>query len=132
MYKRQTPLPYEATAEDAVSGAVRGIAKTLDAKAVLGYTLTGSTVQRISRERPPCRIVGLTPNMQTASRLALSWGVVPVVTKDPADFDDMMGRVSNIAKETLGLEEGDTVMISAGVPFGCPGTTNTLNISKVK
>jgi len=104
----------------------------LDAKAVLGYTLTGSTVQRISRERPPCRIVGLTPNMQTASRLALSWGVVPVVTKDPADFDDMMGRVSNIAKETLGLEEGDTVMISAGVPFGCPGTTNTLNISKVK
>ena len=73
-------LSYEATAEDAVSGAVRGIAKKLGAKAVLGYTLTGSTVQRISRERPPCRIVGLTPKTSTASRLALSWGVMPIVT----------------------------------------------------
>ncbi|WP_427449991.1 pyruvate kinase [Litorimonas sp. WD9-15] len=130
-YFQSVQLPYDATAEDAISGAVQGIATKLNAKAVLGYTLTGSTVQRISRERPPCRIVGLTPNMRTASRLALSWGVLPVVTEDPADFDDMMGRVSGLAKEKLGLESGDTVMISAGVPFGRPGTTNTLNISKV-
>lgn len=130
-YFKTIKLPYEATAEDAISGAVQGIATKLNAKAVLGYTLTGSTVQRISRERPPCRIVGLTPNMRTASRLALSWGVVPIVTKDPADFDDMMGRVSGLAKQKLGLKTGDTVMISAGVPFGRPGTTNTLNISKV-
>jgi len=130
-YFKSIQLPYEATAEDAISGAVRGIAAKLDAKAVLGYTLTGTTVQRISRERPPCHIVGLTPNMETASRLALSWGVVPIVTDDPADFDDMMGRISALAKEKLGLKSGDTVMISAGVPFGRPGTTNTLNISKI-
>ena len=130
-YFKSIQLPYQATAEDAISGAVRGIATKLNAKAVLGYTLTGTTVQRISRERPPCHIVGLTPNMETASRLALSWGVVPIVTKDPADFDDMMGRISALAKEKLGLKSGDTVMISAGVPFGRPGTTNTLNISKI-
>jgi len=130
-YFKSIQLPYEATAEDAISGAVQGIATKLNAKAVLGYTLTGTTVQRISRERPPCHIVGLTPNMETASRLALSWGVVPIVTDDPADFDDMMGRVSSLAKEKLGLKSGDTVMISAGVPFGRPGTTNTLNISKI-
>lgn len=130
-YFKSVQLPYEATAEDAISGAVQGMATKLKAKAVLGYTLTGSTVQRISRERPPCCIVGLTPNMRTASRLALSWGVVPIVTPDPADFDDMMGRISGLAKEKIGLVSGDTVMISAGVPFGRPGTTNTLNISKV-
>ena len=130
-YFKSIKLPYEATAEDAISGAVRGIATKLNAKAVLGYTLTGSTVQRISRERPPCRILGLTPNMQTASRLALSWGVLPVVTEDPADFDDMMGRVSDLAKAKLDLQKGDTVMISAGVPFGQPGRTNTLNISQI-
>ncbi len=130
-YFKSIQLPYEATAEDAISGAVQGIATKLNAKAVLGYTLTGTTVRRISRERPPCHIVGLTPNMETASRLALSWGVVPIVTDDPADFDDMMGRVSSLAKEKLGLKAGDTVMISAGVPFGRPGTTNTLNISKI-
>jgi len=70
-YFKSIQLPYEATAEDAISGAVRGIATKLNVKAVLGYTLTGTTVQRISRERPPCHIVGLTPNMETASRLAL-------------------------------------------------------------
>ncbi len=124
-------LPYEATAEDAISGAMRGIAEKLDAKAVLGYTLTGSTVQRISRERPPCRIVGMTPNMRTASRLALSWGVLPVVSQDPPDFNDMIGHISGIAKDHVGLESGDTVIISAGVPFGVPGSTNMLNISKI-
>jgi len=127
-----SPLPYEATAEDALSGSVRGIAKKLNVKAVLGYTLTGSTVQRMSRERPPCRIVGLTSNMRTASRLALSWGVVPFVTEDPENFNDMIERVSGLAKKKLGLKSGDTMMISAGLPFGRPGTTNTLNISKIE
>ena len=131
-YFDASKLFYETTAEDAVSGAVRGIAKKLGAKAVLGYTLTGSTVQRISRERPPCRIVGLTPKMRTASRLALSWGVLPIVTEDPIDFDDMVGRIPGLAKEKLSLETGDTVIISAGFPLGVPGTTNTLNISKVR
>ena len=124
-------LPYDASAEDAISGAVHGIATKLGAKAVLGYTLTGSTVQRISRERPPCRIVGLTPNMRTASRLALSWGVLPIVAEDPADFDDMVGHISVLAKKSMGLESGDTVITSAGVPFGVPGSTNTLNISQI-
>jgi len=130
-YFKSIQLPYETTAEDAISGAVQGIATKLNAKAVFGYTLTGSTVQRISRERPPCRIVGLTPNLRTASRLALSWGVVPVVTKDPADFNHMIGGVSDLAKDKIGLKTGDTIMISAGLPFGRPGTTNTLNISKI-
>jgi len=125
-------LPYDVAAEDAISGAVHGIATKLNAKAVLGYTLTGSTVQRISRERPPCKVVGLTPNIRTASRLALSWGVLPVVTEDPADFDDMINHISTLAKEEMGLESGDTVIVSAGVPFGVPGSTNTLNISEIK
>ena len=110
---------------------MRGIATKLNAQAVLGYTLTGSTVQRISRERPPCRIVGITPNMRTASRLALSWGVLPVVSEDPPDFNDMIGHISGIAKKCMGLETGDTVIISAGVPFGVPGSTNMLNISQI-
>jgi pyruvate kinase len=130
-YFKSVQLPYDATAEDAISGAVHGIASKLNAKAVLGYTLTGSTVQRISRERPPCRIVGLTPNVRTASRLALSWGVLPLVSEDPADFDDMVGHISDLAKKAIGLETGDTVIVSAGVPFGVPGTTNTLNITKI-
>ena len=130
-YFKQVELPYEATAEDAISQSVRGIAETLNCKAVLGYTLTGSTVQRISRERPPCRIVGLTPRQSTASRLALSWGVLPIVMKDPVNFDDMLGSVQEVATSRAGLKTGDKIMISAGLPFGRPGTTNTLKIATI-
>ena len=130
-YFKQVELPHEATPEDAISQSVRGIAETLNCKAVLGYTLTGSTVQRISRERPPCRIVCLTPRKSTASRLALSWGVLPIVMKDPVDFDDMLGSVQDVSTNRVGLKSGDMIMISAGIPFGRPGTTNTLKISTI-
>ncbi|RKQ70773.1 pyruvate kinase [Litorimonas taeanensis] len=130
-YFDQIELPHEPTAEDAIGQSVRSTAKTLGCKAVLGYTLTGSTVQRISRERPPCRVVGLTPRVNTANRLALSWGVLPIVMEDPVNFDDMLGSVQTVAKNHAGLAKGDRIMISAGVPFGRPGTTNLLKIETV-
>ena len=130
-YFKQISLPYEATPEDAISQSVRGIAETLNAKAVLGYTKTGSTALRISRERPPCKVVGLTPSVKCARKLALAWGLVPIVLEDPVDFNDMLHSIQDVAKEKVGLQSGDVVMISAGVPFGRPGTTNTLNISKI-
>jgi len=130
-YFKQIELPHKATPEDAISQSVRGIAETLDCKAVLGYTLTGSTVQRISRQRPPCQIVCLTPHKNTASRLALSWGVLAIVTPDPVNFDDMLGSVQEVAKTRVGLKPGDKIMISAGIPFGRPGTTDTLKIATI-
>ena len=130
-YFEQTELPHEASLEDAISRSVKTIAKTIDAKAVFGYTLSGSTVVRLSRERPPCRIIGLTPSARTASQLALVWGTTPIITDDPEGFDDMFGHVDGLAK-SVGLNSGERYMISAGVPFGRPGTTNTLKLSQVE
>ncbi|MEM9599627.1 MAG: pyruvate kinase [Pseudomonadota bacterium] len=129
-YFTQTDLPHKASAEDAVSRSVKTIARTIEARAVFGYTRTGSTVQRIARERPQCRIIGLTPDGRTASRMALIWGTYPVVTEDPASFEDMLGRIRELG-QTVGLDSGDRIMISAGVPFGIPGTTNTLKIDTI-
>jgi len=129
-YFEQTELPHEASAEDAISRSIETIARTIDAKAVFGYTRSGSTVKRIARERPPCRIIGLTPDSGTASRLALVWGTHPVVTDDPDSFEDMLAHVRRLAAD-VGLTKGDRIMISAGVPFGVPGTTNTLKIDTV-
>lgn len=125
-------LSHNATTEDAISQSVRGMSEILGCKAVLGYTLTGSTVRRMSRVRPPCRVVGLTPSMRTASRLALSWGVLPLVTRNPQNFDDMLDHVQVVAKDILGLERGDRILISAGIPFGRPGTTDTLKIATIE
>ncbi len=130
-YFQNRRLGHDATTEDAISHSVRGIAQILGCKAVMAHTLTGSTAQRMSRERPPCRIVGLTPLATTANRLALSWGIKPVVTADPASFDEMLKDIQVLAREQLGMSPGDRVIISAGIPFGRPGTTDTLKIATI-
>jgi pyruvate kinase len=103
----------------------------LTCKAVLGFTKTGSTVRRIARERPPCVILGLTPDRQVANRMALTWGVQPIVTQDPKSFDDMLETTQEIAKRHAQCIAGDTIIISAGIPFGRPGTTDTLKIATI-
>ena len=131
-YFKSRSLPHDATSEDAISHSVRGIAEIMSCTAVFGYTMSGSTVQRISRERPPCRIIGVTPFQHTANRLALSWGVEPMVTSDPTSFDDMLTHINEIAKERSDCAPGDRIMICAGIPFGRPGKTDTLKIATIE
>ncbi len=128
---RNRRLASDATSEDAISHSVRGIAEIMKCKAVFGYTASGSTVQRISRERPPCQIVGLTPDQATANRMAMTWGVHPLKTMDPSNFDEMLLHIQHLAKDYVGLETGDKIMISAGIPFGRPGSTDTLKVATV-
>lgn len=130
-YFRNRRLSSDATSEDAIGHSVRGIAEIMKCKAVFGYTASGSTVQRISRERPPCQIVGLTPHHGTANRMALSWGVQPLKTIDPSSFDEMLRHIQHLATDYMDLEKGDKIMISAGIPFGRPGSTDTLKVATV-
>ncbi len=125
------PLPHKPTTEDAISQSIRTIVETLECTGVLGYTLTGSTVRRISRERPRARIVGLTPSAKTASQLALSWGVEALVTEDPSGFNDMLLRAEQVAISHMGKTSGDQVLVAAGIPFGRPGRTDTLKITTI-
>lgn len=129
-YVRENLRP-QATVNDAISQSVRGIAQVLNCKAVLGFTNTGSTVKRIARERPPCLIIGMTPKQNVASRMALTWGVRPVVMKDPTSFDEMLAITQDVAKEQAGAVPGDRIIVSAGIPFGRPGTTDTLKIATI-
>lgn len=128
-YYTRANLRPQDTINDAISQSVRGIAEVLKCKAVLGFTKSGSTVQRIARERPPCPIIGLTPDPRVASGLALTWGVTPVVMQDPTSFDDMLSATQKVAKKSAGAVPGDKIIISAGIPFGRPGTTDTLKIA---
>ncbi len=121
----------QATINDAISQSIRGIAQVLGVKAVLGYTKSGSTVRRIARERPPCPILGMTPDRAVASRMTLTWGVRPVVMEDPNSFDDMLEVTQTIAKTQVDAKPGDKIIIAAGIPFGRPGTTDTLKIATI-
>ena len=121
----------EATAADAISAAARQTAETISAQAIVSFTSTGSTTMRIARERPAVPILGLTPNLDVARRLVLAWGVHSVRTKDVKNFADMMGKSVRIAKRLEFAQDGDDIVIVAGIPFGVAGGTNILHIAKV-
>ncbi|SAK81227.1 pyruvate kinase [Caballeronia calidae] len=120
-----------ANTSDAIGYAMRHVTGLLDAAATVAYTSSGYSALRMARERPCAPIVGMTPQIGIARRLALVWGVHPVVCKEVVD----MLEVSELACETVRAEgfgtTGDTVVISAGMPFGTPGTTNLLRIAQI-
>ena len=121
----------EPTSADAISAAARQVAETLKLAAMVCYTSSGSTGLRAARERPEFPIIVLTPNPATSRRLSLVWGLHCVLTPDATDVDDMVSKACRISREEGFAQPGDRVIISAGVPFGTPGTTNMLRIAYV-
>jgi pyruvate kinase len=123
------PTEPEATPADAVSAAVRRVTSILPVTATVAYTTSGSTSLRIARERPEAPILSLTPNLATARRLALVWGVHSVLTEDAKDVEDMVAKASRIALDEGFAQSGRPLVIIAGMPFGTPGSTNLLRIA---
>ena len=121
----------EPTGADAIAVAARDVAETLDLKAIVAWTSSGSTGLRIARERPQPPILALTPSIDTARRLALVWGVHALVTDDARDIDDMAARACRNAALEGFASVGQRIIIVAGVPFGTPGATNMVRIAFV-
>ena len=78
---------------------------------------------------PP--ILSMTPNLATARRLALVWGVHSVRTPDVSRVSEMVEHACSCARDESFAKPGDTILISAGMPFGTPGATNLLRIAQV-
>jgi pyruvate kinase len=121
----------ETTSADAIMLAARQVAETIGATAIVCYTTSGSTGLRASRERPDVPIMVLTPSRDTARRMAIVWGVHCVETEDAHSFRDMVDRAAAIAESEGFAEAGGQIIITAGVPFGTPGSTNVLRIAKI-
>ena len=105
---------------------------TVTAKAIVCFTSSGSTVRRISRERPQTPILALTPRTGTARRMGLLWGVHAVRTKDIGSFEEMIGKARRMAMRHKLAEAGDKIIVLAGVPFGTPGSTNVLHVAHLR
>jgi pyruvate kinase len=127
---RETARP-EPTTADAVSLSAREIADVLGCASIVGYTSTGSTALRLARERPRCGVIGLTPSPETARRLSLAWGVRSVVTADATNVEDMIEKAETVARAQGAAASGDRIVVTAGIPFGRPGKTNTIRIARL-
>jgi pyruvate kinase len=121
----------EHTGADAIAAAARQIADTIDLKAIVVWTASGSTAMRIARERPQTPTLVLTTSLNTARRLALVWGVHAIVGDDPLDVNDMAERGAYAAMHEEFATPGQRVIMVAGVPFGTPGATNLIRIAFV-
>ena len=126
-----TSTPPQETAADAIAAATHAVADTLKLSAIICFTATGSTALRVARERPGLPVIGLTPVVATARRLAVVWGMHCVLTSDPENLADMVKKACRIAFEEGFVRAGSGVIITAGVPLGSPGTTNMVRIAYV-
>ncbi|NML19109.1 pyruvate kinase [Azohydromonas caseinilytica] len=123
--------PARPTTGDAIGCATRRVSSLLDVAAIVAYTSTGSSALRMARERPRSPIIGITPQQSTARRLPLAWGVHAVQCEEVSDVLGMSDQACAIAKDEGFAHQGDTIVVTAGVPFGTPGSTNLLRIAEV-
>jgi len=134
-YQRQLveslDTPSQPTSADAICAAMDVIAGLLNPAAIVTYTTSGSTSLRAARERPRAPILSMTPSVQTARHLALVWGVHSITTDDVKDVAEMVEHACRCAAEEGFALSGDSILISAGMPFGTPGATNLLRIEQI-
>ena len=123
--------PEHATA-DAIAAAARQVCHTIGAKAVVAFTASGSTALRVARERPEAPIIGLTPHIATARRMAVVWGLHAVVSPDAHSMGEAVTRAVHVAQTEGFAQHGDEIVVAAGVPFGHSGTTNSLRVATVR
>jgi pyruvate kinase len=120
-----------ATTADAMTAAAASISRTVAARAIVCFTVSGSTVRRAARERAALPVLCLTPRLDTARRMGLVWGVHAVVTRDITSFEHMVEKAKRMALRTRIAHGGDPLVLIAGVPFSTPGTTNVVHVVRL-
>jgi len=119
-------------AGDAITIAADQVAHNLQATCIVTYTTSGTTCLRAVRQRPAMKIACLTQKLSTARRLAVSYGVHAIVVDEVTNFADAV----KLAQQKIGAEglakKGERFVMTAGVPFGTPGSTNILRVAWVE
>jgi pyruvate kinase len=125
------PLEGEPTDADAIARAASDIASARRCVAIVTFSSTGSTTLRAARARGLVPILGSTPSHHVARKLTLVWGVYAVQTRDVVSLSDMVGKAARMVQRKGFAVLGDRIVVTAGVPFGQPGSTNVIRLVEV-
>ena len=117
---------------DAISHATCAMAIDVDAKCIVVNSITGKTARMVSRFRCPAEIIGVTTSRKAWRQLNLSWGVTPVLEEEYSSLDIVFYKSLNDAKNILGLQPGDNVVLTGGQINGQSGNTNTIKVEVVR
>ena len=130
--ERIRPLKHEPrTKGGAITKAAVEVGAIVGAKFLVAFTQSGDSARRMSRLRSPIPILALTPDHGTYNRLALSWGVEPMITPVVSHTDEMVKQVDGLLLESKRTTIGDNVIIVAGSPPGIPGSTNAMRVQRM-
>ena len=130
--ERIRPLKHEPrTKGGAITKAAVEVGSIVGAKFLVAFTQSGDSARRMSRLRSPIPILALTPDHGTYNRLALTWGVEPMITPVVSHTDQMVKQVDGLLLESKRTTIGDNVIIVAGSPPGIPGSTNAKRVHRM-
>ena len=115
----------------AISHATCSVAMDLKAAAIITVTMSGFTANMIARYKPDCRIIGCTVDEKVCRQLNLLWGVNPVLIKKEETTDELFEAAVFKAKQEGLVNQGDIVVITAGVPLGIAGNTDMIHVVEV-
>ncbi len=118
-----------STTGEALSHSACMLASDLKAKAIVVCTHTGKTARMVSRFRPQIPIIGLTSDVKAYRKLALSWGVQPIMSDEYSSLDILFYFAKQAAKESGLVKKGDTIVMTGGTPIGKGGNSSLINIS---
>ena len=116
---------------DAISYATCATAESLNASGIITSTSSGHTARMVSKFRPNTPIIAATPNEKTSRQLSLSWGVYTVNCAQAGNTDDLIDNSIEASKNAGFINDGELVVITAGVPTGVSGTTNLIKVHVV-
>jgi pyruvate kinase len=125
------PSISRTTVADAITAAARQVAEATDVKALCCFTHSGTTALLAARERPQVPILALTPVASTARRLCLTWGLHCAITPAVERFKMAVVQAARVCRAFGFAGEQDRIIVTAGVPFNQPGTTNILRVAPV-
>ena len=121
----------QRTVTDGISHAVCTIAKELGVSAIITATASGHTARMIAKYRPKVPIIAVTPKADVLRKLALAWGVEPLLIGPLTGTDEMISASVEVSLTAGLISAGDLVVITAGVPVGVHGTTNMMKVHTV-
>ncbi len=116
---------------DALSHSACLLARDVKAKAIVVCTRTGGTAKMVSRFRPNIDIIGMTTDPRSYQKLALSWGVLPMMSEEYHSVDVLFHFAKCAARDSGLVKKGDTIVITGGTPNGKSGNSNLINIETV-
>jgi pyruvate kinase len=139
--KTETSLDYKTiflskglnqkTTTDAISHATVQISHELDAAAIISITQSGYTAKMVSKYRPNAFIIGVSSDIKMVRKMKLIWGVYPIICSRTNNIEEMVLEAISRSSATKLINEGDLIVITAGVPIGATGTTNMVRVHVV-